>query len=72
MLQRVKVYSVQGELISVVAGPNDFTDQPVGKFIVPDIAIDPSGRILVLDTTRKTLRTFKRKIAPKPTTGASK
>ncbi|MBT3198542.1 MAG: hypothetical protein HN350_01380 [Phycisphaerales bacterium] len=71
-LQRVKVYSLQGELINVVAGPNDFTDQPVGKFIVPDIAVDPTGRVLVLDTTRKTLRTFKRKIAPQPTTGASR
>ncbi len=71
-LQRVKIYDREGKLVEVVAGPNDFTDQPVDTHIVPDIAVDPGGRVLVLDPIRKTLRIFKRKIAPRPTTGAAR
>ncbi|MDP6636194.1 MAG: NHL repeat-containing protein [Phycisphaerae bacterium] len=71
-LQRVKVYSPEGKLNNVAAGPNEFTDQPKDTNIVPDIAVDRNGRILVLDPIRKTLRIFKRKIAPRPTTGASR
>jgi len=71
-LQRLKVFTPKGKLINVAAGPNDFTDQPKETNIVPDIAVDKSGRILVLDPIRKTLRTFKRKIAPRPATGAAR
>ena len=71
-LQRVKVYSPEGKLRNVAAGPNEFTDQPKDTIIVPDIAVDRSGRILVLDPIRKTVRIFKRKIAPRPTTGTSR
>lgn len=69
-LQRVKVFSPDGTLVNVVAGPNEFTDQPTDTNIVADIAVDRDGRVLVLDPIRKTLRIFKRKIAPRPTTGA--
>jgi hypothetical protein len=71
-LQRVKIYDREGKLVEVVAGPNSFTDQAVDTRIVPDIAVDPGGRVLVLDPIRKTLRVFKRKIAPRPTTGAAR
>ncbi len=71
-LQRVKIYTPEGDLLEVVAGPNEFTDQPTDTNIVADIAVDSIGRILVLDPIRKTLRIFKRKIAPRPTTGAAR
>jgi hypothetical protein len=71
-LQRIKVYSPDGKLSNVAAGPNEFTDQPKDTNIVADIAIDRSGRILVLDPIRKSLRIFKRKIAPRPATGAAR
>ncbi len=71
-LQRVKIYTPAGKLVEVAAGPNEFTDQPVDMHIVCDIAVDRDGRILVLDPIRKTLRIFKRKIAPRPTTGAAR
>jgi hypothetical protein len=71
-LQRVKIYSLEGELAEVAAGPNEFTDQPADSHIACDIAVDRDGRILVLDPIRKTVRIFKRKIAPRPTTGAAR
>lgn len=72
-LQRVKVYSAEGELLSVAAGPNEFSGHPKDTTVVPDIAVDRDGRILVLDPVRKIVRIFKRKIAPRrPTTGASR
>jgi len=71
-LQRVKVYSPEGKLSNVAAGPNEFTDQPTDTNVVPDIAVDRNGRILVLDPIRKVVRIFKRKIAPRPTTGTSR
>jgi hypothetical protein len=71
-LQRVKVYTPDGMLSNVVAGPNEFTDQPKDTDVVADIAVDRKGRVLVLDPIRKTVRIFKRKIAPRPTTGAAR
>ena len=71
-LQRVKVYSPKGKLLNVAAGPNEFSDHPKDTNIVPDIAVDRRGRILVLDPVRKTVRIFKRKITPRPTTGTSR
>ena len=71
-LQRVKVYSPEGKLSNVVAGPNEFSDHPKDTNIVPDIAVDRDGRILVLDPVRKVVRIFKRKITPRPTTGTSR
>ena len=71
-LQRVKVYNAQGELLNVVAGPNQFTDQPADMSVVADLAVDRGGRVLLLDPIRKTLRIFKRKTPPQPTTGAAK
>ena len=71
-LQRVKVYSPDGKLVNVAAGPNEFSDHPKDSTVVPDIAVGRDGRILVLDPVRKVVRIFKRKVAPRrPTTGAS-
>ena len=71
-LQRVKVYTPEGKLSNVAAGPNEFSDHPKDTSIVPDMAVDRDGRILVLDPVRKVVRIFKRKLAPRPTTGASR
>jgi DNA-binding beta-propeller fold protein YncE len=60
-LQRVKVYSLEGQLLNVAAGPNEFTDHPRHKSVVPDIAVYRNNRILVLDPIRKAVRVFKRK-----------
>ncbi|MDP6544793.1 MAG: NHL repeat-containing protein [Phycisphaerae bacterium] len=71
-LQRVKVYSPEGKLLNVAVGPNDFLDSAKDARVVPDIAVDRTGRILVLDPTMKTLRIFKRKQArTRPAGGAS-
>ncbi|MBC8373371.1 MAG: hypothetical protein ISS69_13655 [Phycisphaerae bacterium] len=72
VLQRVKVYTPKGKLVSVVAGPNEFSDHPKNTHVVPDIAVDRHDRILLLDPVRKAVRIFKRKVAPRPTTGASR
>ena len=51
---RIKVVSPTGELIGVVAGPRAF-DQEITKL---DLAVDSSGRVLVLDPVRKAVRVF--------------
>jgi len=56
-IARVKVYNRLGELISVVAGPDKFTEGTVGI----DIAIDSKSRIYVLDPMRKQVRIFQKK-----------
>jgi hypothetical protein len=53
-LVRIKVYNRLGSLVSVVAGPDLFDEGTVGL----DLAIEPSGRILVLDPARKSVRIF--------------
>ncbi len=55
---RVKVYSEDGELESVVAGPGSFDEPKSGPPIVIDVAVDSRDRILVLDPVRKQVRTF--------------
>jgi len=71
-LQRIKVYSPSGEFREVAAGPNKFSDHPSSSHIVPDIATDRSGRIILLDPIRKTVRVFKRRTPPRPATGAAR
>jgi len=71
VLQRVKVYTPQGRFSSVVVGPNEFSDHPRDTHVVPDIAVDRRGHVLVLDPVRKAVRIFKRKVTPRPATGAS-
>ncbi len=63
---RVKVYSEQGELQSVVAGPNDLA--PAAAALVetrtdyglraPMVAVDRRGRVLVLDPVAGAIRFF--------------
>jgi hypothetical protein len=61
---RVKVYDQNGQLESVVAGIDEFDDRPDGPPIILDVAVDSTGRILVLDPSRKQVRVF----TPKNTT----
>lgn len=58
---RVKVYAPDGELDSVVAGPDRFDERPDGPPIVLDVAVDPAGRVLVLDPARRQVRVFERR-----------
>lgn len=53
-LPRVKIYSADGIFEAVVAGPESFRPGTVGL----DLAVDGSGRIIVLDPARKLLRIF--------------
>jgi len=55
-LPRVKVYGPDGSLRSVVAGPESFRPDAVDL----DLAVTPSGKILVLDPSRRSLRVFER------------
>jgi hypothetical protein len=54
---RVKVHNRLGKLVSVVAGPDKFTEGTVGI----DLAIDSKNRIYVLDPMRKQVRIFEKK-----------
>jgi hypothetical protein len=53
-LPRVKVIAPTGELQAVVAGPGQLAPDTVGL----DLAIDPEGRILVLDPAARMVRVF--------------
>ncbi|MFP4248067.1 MAG: hypothetical protein ACLFU7_00325 [Armatimonadota bacterium] len=53
-LPRVKVYSTDGELLSVVVPPGKLARSSVGI----DLAIDPSGRVAVLDPHRDIVRIY--------------
>ncbi len=50
----MKVYSAEGELLSVVVPPEEFARSTVGI----DLAIDPSGRVAVLDPHRSNIRIY--------------
>jgi sugar lactone lactonase YvrE len=56
-LPRVKVYSADGELLSVVAPPAAFADAAAGL----DVAADSQGRVYVLDPIARKVRVFVRK-----------
>lgn len=63
-LTRVKVYSVDGQLQSVVAGPDQFPRislNPGGAQVALDVAADREGRIYVADTLAGSVRIFQRK-----------
>jgi hypothetical protein len=68
-LPRVKVYSVKGDLESVVAGPETFAEN--SKACDPgdcttgglDVAVDAGGRIYVLDLVANDIRVFAHKSA---------
>jgi len=55
-IARVKVYNRLGELVSVVAAPDQFSEGVVGL----DLAVDSSGRIYVLDPKEKVVRIFEK------------
>jgi hypothetical protein len=53
-IARVKVHNQLGEVVSVVAGPDQFVEGTVGL----DLAVDTAQRILVLDPKQKLVRIF--------------
>ena len=53
-LVRIKEYSPQGELLSVVAPPGKFTDEGHA----PDVVCDEQGNIIALDFDKKMVRVF--------------
>ena len=56
-LERIKVYSKTGELLSIVALPDQFDEGTEGM----DLAVDSNGRIYVLDPSREQVRIFVKK-----------
>jgi hypothetical protein len=52
---RVKVYSPGGELIGVVAGPEQL------DVVAADVAVDARGRVLILDPKARSVRVFQPK-----------
>ena len=54
---RVKIHNQVGNFVSVVAGPDHFEEDTVGL----DLAVDSSGRILVLDPKTRSVRVFVKK-----------
>ena len=66
-LVRVKVYDSEGRFVGVVATPNQLVEGGQHQIcILPeqcqaggfDVAVDPAGRIFVLDTIKNIVRTF--------------
>jgi hypothetical protein len=57
-IARVKVSNRLGELVSVVAGPDQFIEGTVGL----DLAINSSQKIFVLDPFQKLVRIFEKKL----------
>lgn len=55
-LCRVKIHAASGALVEVVAAPERFDDDTVNL----DLAVDPAGRVLVLDPKRRQVRVFVR------------
>jgi len=53
-IARVKVHNQLGEMVSVVAGPDQFVEGTVGL----DLAVDSAQRIFVLDPKQKLVRIF--------------
>ncbi|MEI7904162.1 MAG: hypothetical protein WCI43_01955 [Candidatus Firestonebacteria bacterium] len=56
-LPRIKIFSAEGKLLEVVAGPKDFSE----NCVFMDLAVDGKGRIYALDSFRKSVRIFERK-----------
>jgi hypothetical protein len=53
-IPRVKVYTPDGHLAGLVAGPDRFQELDAGM----DLAADPEGRIFVLDPRARLVRVF--------------
>jgi len=68
-LRRVKLYDAHGKFLGVVAGPDSFggveraSGEGAGPLRVLDVAVDPEGRIWVLDTHDGIVRVFAGKAA---------
>ncbi|HEX41709.1 MAG TPA: hypothetical protein ENN81_06560 [Phycisphaerales bacterium] len=69
-LVRVKVYDAEGRFAGAVAGPEQLVEGGVSRvFTLPagsrsgafDVAVDPTGRVYVLDTLKNVIRIFVRK-----------
>ena len=58
-IPRIKVHNQLGEVVSVVAGAEQFDEGTVGL----DLAVDSNQRIFVLDPKRKRVRIFAKKEA---------
>jgi hypothetical protein len=56
-IARVKVYNRLGQLVSLVAGPDQFIEGTEGL----DLAADSRGQIYILDPKQKSVRIFKKK-----------
>ncbi len=54
---RIKEYGPSGELIGIVASPDNFVDEGSS----PDVVCDQSGRVFVLDKDKKMIRIFSKK-----------
>ena len=72
-LTRVKIYNPEGSFVGVVAGPEqlmeggkvEICDTPAEcQFGGFDVAVDTSGRILVLDTIKNIVRIFSKIKSP--------
>jgi len=67
-LTRVKLHDIRGRLIGLVAGPEQFAEhdrllagKPSGyPFSALDVAVDPAGRIAILDPVTQRVRLFRR------------
>jgi len=55
-IERVKLYSNSGKLMSVVAAPDSFAENTKGL----DLAVDSKNRILIADPVRNELRIFEK------------
>jgi len=68
-LVRVKLYDTNGELLGVVAGPEQLTNGEASICDTPaqcqrggfDVAVDDAGRVYVLDTIKNVVRIFAEK-----------
>ena len=54
LIVRIKVHKPSGELLTVVASPDQFNENGMA----PDIAVDDNGNIYALDFDRKIIRVF--------------
>lgn len=54
LIVRIKIHKPSGELVTVVAAPDQFKENG----IAPDIAVDDNGLIYALDFDRKIIRVF--------------
>ncbi len=78
-IPRVKIYSVEGQFVGVVAGPDTLAPTETileetradHKLPVFDVAADSRGRVLVLDPLARKVRVFEKADGPAPFGGAA-